>query len=53
MEKTDEFVRVECDGVDYTAQLKKYGAHSLLFLNINSYGRRKKALEHQKGKTVD
>ena len=48
--KLMNFVRVECDGVDYTSQLKKYGAHSLLFLNINSYAGGKKPWSTRKGK---
>lgn len=32
-----EFVRIECDGVDYTEMLRAYGTHSVLFLNIKSY----------------
>ncbi len=31
------YVRVECDGVDYTKRLSDYGTHSVLILNINSY----------------
>lgn len=29
-----DFVSIECDGEDYTARLKAYGTHSVLFLNI-------------------
>ena len=32
-----DFVRIECDGIDYTHRLKAYGTHSVLFLNIKSY----------------
>ena len=32
-----DYVRIECDGVDYTHKLKAYGTHSVLFLNIKSY----------------
>ena len=48
--KLMNFVTVECDGVDYTPQLKKYGAHSLLFLNINSYAGGTKPWSPRKGK---
>ncbi|KAJ6219702.1 hypothetical protein RDWZM_005514 [Blomia tropicalis] len=32
------FVFLECDGVDYTGRLRELKVHSVLFLNIPSYG---------------
>ena len=32
-----EYIKVVCDGVDYTTHLKKAKAHCILFLNIKSY----------------
>lgn len=32
------YITLECDGVDYTQRLKDLKIHSLLFLNIPSYG---------------
>ena len=32
-----DYVRIECDGRDYTEKLRSYGTHSVLFLNIKSY----------------
>ena len=29
-----DHVLIECDGEDYTQKLKDYGAHAVLFLNI-------------------
>ena len=29
-----DYVSIECDGKDYTKELKDYGVHSILFLNI-------------------
>ena len=29
-----DHVQIECDGEDYTQKLKDYGAHAVLFLNI-------------------
>jgi len=32
-----EYVSIECDGKDYTKELKEFGVHSIMFLNIKSY----------------
>ena len=32
-----DHVRIECDGKDMTDDLRSYGTHSVLFLNIKSY----------------
>lgn len=32
------YVTLECDGQDYTAKLREHKVHSILFLNIPSYG---------------
>ena len=32
-----DFVKVECDGKDYTEELKAYKANGILILNIPSY----------------
>ena len=29
-----EYVSIECDGKDYTKELKEFGVHSIMFLNI-------------------
>ena len=29
-----DYVSIECDGKDYTKELKDYGVHSIMFLNI-------------------
>lgn len=36
--KLSEYVTLECDGVDFTPQLKKHKVHSVLFANIPSFG---------------
>ena len=32
-----DFVKIECDGKDYTEELKEYKANGILILNIPSY----------------
>ena len=36
--KLSEYVTLECDGVDFTPQLRKHRVHSILFANIPSFG---------------
>ena len=36
--KLSEYVTLECDGQDMTAKLKEHKVHSILFLNISSFG---------------
>ena len=36
--KLSEMIRVECDGVDITPKLRQHKVHSVLFLNVPSFG---------------
>lgn len=33
-----DFVKIECDGQDFTPKLKEHRVHAIVFLNIPSYG---------------